>query len=372
MRIIGIVGIADPPRPEVPEAIAAAKKAGIRVMMITGDSKKTAGAIGARVGLHATQHLLGKDIDQYNDDELSELLRSEVIFSRTTPEHKLRIVSLLQKQGEVTAMTGDGVNDAPALRKADIGIAMGLRGTDVAKGASDMVLTDDNFASIINAIREGRRQYENIKKFVCYLLTSNLGELIAIFLNILLGGPLILIPVQILWVNLVTDGLTSIALGLEPDEKDVMNQAPRKQREPIVNKPNLVSISLIGAYIGIACLLLFHYQLKKEDYEVAQTMAFCFLVSCENLNVLNFRSLRTPIHRLDFFSNPWLLAALTGTILLQFAAVSFTFFQKGLHTVALSLEHWLLIFSLSLPILIIPEIYKMFRKEPNSVKAVAN
>ena len=369
LRIIGIVGIADPPRPEVPEAIAAAKNAGIRIMMITGDSKKTAKAIGARVGLNTNQHLLGKDIDRCSDEELSELLHSEVIFSRTTPEHKLRIVSLLQKQGEVTAMTGDGVNDAPALRKADIGIAMGLRGTDVAKGASDMVLTDDNFASIINAIREGRRQYENIKKFVCYLLTSNLGELLAIFLNILLGGPLILLPVQILWVNLVTDGLTSIALGLEPDEKDVMNQKPRKQREPIVNKPNLISISLVGGYIGIVCLLLFHYQLKKEDYEVAQTMAFCFLVSCENLAVLNFRSLRTPIYKLDFFSNPWLLAALSGTILIQFAAVSFTFLQKGLHTVSLSLEHWVIIFSLSLPILIIPEIYKMIRKDPNSSNA---
>ena len=369
LRIIGVVGIADPPRPEVPEAISAAKNAGIRIMMITGDSQKTAKAIGSKVGLNATQHLMGKDIDTKEDGELSKILQSEVIFSRTTPEHKLRIVSLLQKQGEVTAMTGDGVNDAPALRKADIGIAMGLRGTDVAKGASDMVLTDDNFASIINAIREGRRQYENIKKFVCYLLTSNLGELVAIFLNILLGGPLILLPVQILWVNLVTDGLTSIALGLEPDEKDVMNQAPRKQREPIVNKPNLISISLIGGYIGIVCLLLFHHQLKTEDYKVAQTMAFCFLVCCENLNVLNFRSLRTPIHRIDFFSNPWLLLALIGTMLIQFAAVYLAFLQKGLQTTALSLDHWVLIFALSLPVLVIPEIYKLLMMSSRGAKS---
>ena len=192
--------------------------------------------------------MVGPGIDTLDDDALRTALDEEVVVARVTPEHKLRIVSLLQNAGQVVAMTGDGVNDAPALKKADVGVAMGIRGTEVAKGASDMVLTDDNFASIVSAVEEGRRQYDNIQKFVRYLLSSNTGEVTAIFINILLGGPLILLPVQILWMNLVTDGVTSVALGLEPVEPGIMQRPPRDQRDPILDRRGILTI------LGLGCL----------------------------------------------------------------------------------------------------------------------
>ncbi|EMI53242.1 cation-transporting ATPase, E1-E2 family, partial [Rhodopirellula sallentina SM41] len=209
LTLLGVVGMMDPPRPEVADAVALAGTAGIRVVMITGDSAATALAIARKIGLPSETALVGSQLDGISDAELSERIRGDVLFARTTPEQKLRIVNAFQAQGHIVGMTGDGVNDAPALKKADIGIAMGERGTDVAKGAADIVLTDDNFSSIIGAVEEGRRQYDNIQKFVRYLLSSNTGEVVAIFLNIVMGGPLLFLPVQILWMNLVTDGLTA-------------------------------------------------------------------------------------------------------------------------------------------------------------------
>ena len=236
LTLLGIVGIIDPPHPEVPEAVRLARSAGIRSIMITGDAPATALSIARSIGLRVKRAIRGRELKAMNDNRLRRALQEEVLFARTTPEDKLRIVSVLKKMGQVVGMTGDGVNDAPALKKADIGIAMGLRGTDVAKGASDMILTDDNFASIIRAVEEGRRQYDNIQKFVRYLLSSNMGEVLAIFVNILLGGPLILLPVQILWMNLVTDGMTAVALGLEGIEKGIMQRPPRAVQEPILDR----------------------------------------------------------------------------------------------------------------------------------------
>jgi Ca2+-transporting ATPase len=262
--LLGIVGIIDPPHEEVPEAIEMAKSAGIHIIMITGDNPDTATSIANYIGLEVERAITSSELSQMDDETLGRALQEKVLFARARPEDKLRIVRILKTQDEVVAMTGDGVNDAPALKEADIGIAMGKKGTDVAKNASDIILTDDNFASIINAVKEGRREYNNIQKFVQYLLASNSGEVIVIFLNILVGGPLILIPVQILWMNLVTDSMTAIALGVEPAEKAIMDRRPRKVHEPILDRQGIIMIAVLGSYIGLATLWLFHYYLSKD------------------------------------------------------------------------------------------------------------
>ncbi|BDY12519.1 HAD-IC family P-type ATPase [Hydrogenimonas cancrithermarum] len=365
LTLLGVVGIIDPPRPEVPEAIRTAQRAGIRVVMITGDAPLTALAIAKEVGLDATRAVTGSELAGMEDEELSRALKEGVIFARTTPQDKLRIVKVLQREGLVTAMTGDGVNDAPALKQADIGIAMGRRGTDVAKGAADMILLDDNFASIVGAVKEGRRQYDNIKKFVTYLLSSNTGEVIAIFVNILLGGPLILLPVQILWMNLVTDGLTAVALGLEPAEKGIMERPPHSVNAPFLELRGILMIILLGGYIGGGSLWLFHHYLtsglpEHEAVALAQTVAFTGIIVLEKMNVFNYRSLHAPIPVIGFFTNPWVLGAWMLTVGAQVAAVYVPFLQNALHTVPLRWEDWLLIFEVALPIFVVVELYKAF------------
>jgi len=363
LTLLGIVGIIDPPRPEVPEAVRLAHTAGIRGLMITGDAPATALAIARIIDMPGKRAITGRELSRMDDDELRQALQEDVLFARTTPEDKLRIVELLQGMGHVVGMTGDGVNDAPALKRADIGIAMGLRGTDVAKNAADMVLTDDNFASIIGAVEEGRRQYDNIKKFVRYLLSSNLGEVVAIFVNILLGGPLILLPVQILWMNLVTDGMTAVALGLEPAEKGIMQRPPRAAREPILDRGGILRILLLGGYIGIATLWLFHHYLqdgRPEQMMLAQTVAFTGIIMLEKMNVFNFRALQAPLSVIGFFSNRWVLLAWTVTIGLQVCAVYVPFLQSALHTVPLGWTDWGLIFLVAIPILLVSEAYKWF------------
>tara|TARA_R110002049_G_scaffold50370_3_gene143097 strand:- start:138753 stop:141488 length:2736 start_codon:yes stop_codon:yes gene_type:complete len=361
LELLGIVGMMDPPRASVPEAIKMAYAAGIRVLMITGDSPKTAGAIANQIGLNMDRAVTGSELMTMSDEQLSDTVKSNVLFARTTPEHKLRIVTALQGHGEIVAMTGDGVNDAPALKKADIGIAMGNRGTDVAKGASDIVLTDDNFSSIVGAIEEGRRQYDNIQKFVRYLLSSNTGEVVAIFVNIILGGPLIFLPVQILWMNLVTDGATAVALGLEPAEKSVMQRPPRSPSAPVIDGKGFAVIAAFGIYIGLASIWLFNDYVTSGDtakVAVAQTAAFTCIVLIEKANVLNFRSLQTPLRQVGYFSNPWVLMAIALTVALQVAAVYVPFLQAALRTVPLAIGDWLRIIALALPIFLIAETFK--------------
>ena len=364
LTLLGIVGMIDPPRPEVPEAIRLAHTAGIRVIIITGDAPETATAIAKRVGLTVTQTLTGTNLSAMADKDLQTVLTEPALFARTTPEHKLRLVRLLQDMGEIVGMTSDGVNDAPALKQANIGIAMGLRGTEVARSAAEMILTDDNFASIIGAIEEGRRQYDNIQKFVRYLLGSNTAEIIAILVNILIGGPLILLPVQILWMNLVTDGVTAVALGLEPAEKGVMKRPPRSTSASILDREGVLTILAIGSYMGLATLWLFHYYLSSGQANagaIAQTVAFSGLILLEKMNVFNFRALREPLSVIGFFSNPWVLLAWASMIGLQVAAVYIPLLQNALHTVPLGWADWGLMLLVAAPVFIIAETTKWWR-----------
>ncbi|MGR8948441.1 MAG: cation-translocating P-type ATPase [Gammaproteobacteria bacterium] len=376
LSLLGFVGIIDPARTEVPSAIATAGAAGIEVVMITGDAPETALAVARQIGLNVSRAVTGREIDKFSDEQLQQALTEKVVFARTTPQHKLRIVTLLQQQGHVVGMTGDGVNDAPALKKADIGISMGLRGTDVARNASDIVLTDDNFASIVGAVEEGRRQYSNITKFVRYLLSSNTGEVVAIFLNIVIGGPLILLPVQILWMNLVTDGMTAVALGMEPTDAALMRNKPRARGTPIVDRMGLLMVAVLGGYIGLVTLLLYHWYLGGDNPEqimMAQTMAFTAIIVLEKVNVFNFRSLTQPLSRIGFFTNPWILIAWLATVGLQIAAVYVPFFQQALHTVPLGLKEWALIALFALPMFAVTEILKICRKrrEENTNASIA-
>jgi Ca2+-transporting ATPase len=359
LTLLGIVGILDPPRPEVPAAVALTRSAGIRVVVITGDAAPTALAIARKIGLAPARSLSGTELDAMEDRELRLTLSQDVLFARTTPEHKLRIVSALQELGQVVAMTGDGVNDAPALKKADVGIAMGIRGTDVARGASDMVLTDDNFASIVAAVEEGRRQYDNIVKFVGNLVSSNLGEVVALLGNILMGGPLIFLPVQILWINLVTDGLTSIALGVEPAERGVMRRPPREPDAPILDRVRTLTLLLMGAYVGVATLWLFERALAAgAEIAQARSLAFTALIVLEVANALNFRGLRAPLHALGPFGNPWLLVAMGGSLALQALAVYGGELSRILHLAPLRPEDWGLLFVVAAPLVVASELVK--------------
>lgn len=368
LTLLGITGIIDPPRAEIKEAIRKTQNAGIKVIMITGDSPDTALAIAQQTGLPANKAITGTELRTLDEQTLLSLIQDHVVFARTVPEDKHRIVKLLQAQNHLVAMTGDGVNDAPALKQADIGIAMGIRGTDVAKGAADMVLIDDNFASIVSAIEEGRRQYANIRKFVRYLTSSNFGETLAVFLNILIGAPLILLPIQILWINLVTDSVTAFSLSAEKAEGNIMREPPRPSRQAILDKDSFLHLGLFGIYIAAATLILFEVY-RPHDYAKANSIAFTALVIMANIHTLNFRSLKAPMHRIGFFSNIWLLIAITTMIGLQICAVYTPVLQKALNTAPLTINEWGLILVTALPLLILTEIYKSVRYNPNDCRA---
>jgi P-type Ca2+ transporter type 2C len=357
---LGIIGIFDPPRSEVPDALIKAKKAGINVIMITGDSPTTANAIASQIGLNVEKTVTSNDMEKMSDEVLFELLKQDILFARTVPKDKFRIVKLLQSNDQLVAMTGDGVNDAPALKQADVGIAMGIRGTDVARSASDIVISDDNFASIVSAIQEGRRQYANIRKFVLYLTSSNIGEVLAILINIFMGGALILLPIQILWINLVTDSATAISLSVEQEEINSMNEPPRQVNIPLLTKMSFVLLALFGSYIGVISFVLYLFYLK-ESYMLANTVAFTAIVVMANIHVLNFRHLHGSISKIGWFSNKWLLIAILAMLALQITAIYTPGLQRVLHTVPLTATEWAAIFFCSLPLFIIPEIYKWIR-----------
>ena len=363
---LGLVGIIDPPRPEVPAAVAEAHAAGARIIMITGDSPVTAQAIARGIGLNPQTVMTHEVLAAMSDTALSDALDSDTLIARAEPADKMRIVALLQDKQQIVAMTGDGVNDAPALEQADIGIAMGIRGTDVAKDASDLVLLDDNFATIIAAIREGRRQFDNLRKFVRYLLSSNAGEVIALVVNIIIGGPLIFLATQILWMNLITDGLTAVALGMEKAEPGQMDEPPRPMHAPILGWSGVALIALFGFYTGLSSLWIF-WSLLPVDETLARTAAFTAMVVFEKFSVFAFRSLRAPNSRIGWTSNPFLLLALAATLGAQVAAVYWAPLQTLLKTTGLGVAEWQMIGLFTLPLIIIPELVKaiMLRRRAN-------
>jgi len=356
---VGLQAMIDPPREEAKLAIAKCKSAGIRVIMITGDHKRTAEAIGKELGLE------GKVVDGHELDSivnLEEVVDEIAIYSRVDPRHKLRIVEALRAKGYVVAMTGDGVNDAPALKKADIGIAMGISGTDVAKEASDMILTDDNFASIVNAVEEGRGIFDNIKKFVEYLLSSNLGEILVIFFAIIIGWPLPLVAIQILWINLLTDGFPALALGVDPAEKDIMSRKPRKKSDPLLSKYVLKRMVIIGFIMMLGTLFLFRLFDPANNLIKAQTVAFTALVMFQLFNVLNCRSENSSIFKVGVLGNKKLVLAIVSSIVLQLVVIYVPFFAGVFKTVPLSGIDWLYIILISSSVLVYGEIDKLFRK----------
>ena len=316
----------DPPRPEVKAAIKSCEEAGIKTVMITGDHKLTAVAIAKELGLLKQGKVFsGADLDNLTDEQFEKIADQVDVYARVSPAHKLRVVTALAKQGHVVAVTGDGVNDAPALKKADIGIAMGITGTDVSKEAAGMVLTNDNFASIVAAVEEGRGIYDNIKKYLMFLLSSNIGEILlmagAILLGPLIGlpyGAIPLIAIQILWVNLATDGLPAIALSIDPPAPDIMKQKPRKRGQGIFTKPVLTLMAVGGLWSCLVNLGIFKWALDSgRGMLEAQALCFLTLIIIQFFKAYNFRSDKHSIFKIGFFKNKWLnLAILWETILL--------------------------------------------------------
>ena len=341
---LGLVGMIDPPRPEAVKAIASARRAGIRTIMVTGDHANTAVAIARELGLlvRSGKALTGADLDQMDDGQLAHAVSWVDVFARVQPEHKVRIVRALQANGEIVGMTGDGVNDGPAVKEADIGIAMGKTGTDVTKEASDIVLADDNFATIIAAIEEGRIIYDNIRKFIRYLLGCNVGEVLTMLLAALIGLPLPLLPIQILWMNLVTDGLPAIALSVDPGDQDIMERPPRPPKEGIFARGLHVRIAAQGTLIGMCTLLVFILELfwGTGSLDSARTMAFTTLVLSQLLFVFQCRSEEHRVWEVGIFGNPWLMGAVCLSIAMHMGVVYIPIIQPIFKTVALSWGQW--------------------------------
>jgi len=376
LTLLGFVGMIDPPREEVKDSIAEAKAAGITPVMITGDHQSTAVAIAKELGIasSAEESMTGAEIDKLTDEAFAEKIRNIRVFARVSPEHKVKIVKGFKAHGHIVSMTGDGVNDAPSLKSADIGVAMGITGTDVAKGASDMILTDDNFTTIVHAVREGRTIYANIKKAVTFLLTCNFGEIVAILFSILFFWPLPLLATQILWINLVTDTLPAIALGVDPAEKDVMRRKPRDPKEGFFAGGAAWRAVLGGLLIGTLTIIAFGIGLAEHGYGLwsddipeeamvyARTMAFVVIASSQLFYALAKRSHDKSVFQIGVFSNKLLIGAILAGLALQFAAVSIPPLARAFRVQFLSPADWLLVIGLSLMPLAVNEIIKLFTR----------
>jgi Ca2+-transporting ATPase len=350
---IGLLGMIDPARPEVAPAIRTARKAGIETVMITGDYLNTALAIGQEIGLlhEGEQALTGTQLDRMEDGEFENIVEEVAVYARVSPQHKVKIVDALKARGHVVAMTGDGVNDAPALKRSSIGVAMGITGTDVSKETADMVLTDDNYASIVAAIEQGRIIYSNIRKFVYYLLSCNMAEIAILLVAMLAGWPLPLLPIQLLMLNLITDGLPALALGMEKGDPDIMDQPPRPVREPIINRDMIIGIVVQTVAISLAVLMAFQIGLRAGEAH-ARTMAFATLSISELLRAYTSRSERYSLLAIGVFSNRWMQWAVLTSLVILLAIIYVPFLDPIFGTTLLTLEDW----SVMLPLILVPSL----------------
>ncbi|MBY0756164.1 calcium-translocating P-type ATPase, PMCA-type [Clostridium sardiniense] len=357
---IGLAGSIDPPRAEARDAVLKCKLAGIKPVMITGDHKNTALAIAKSLNIckNEEQVLTGKEIEAMTDKELYNKVNNIRVFARVSPNHKLRIVKAFKSRGNIVAMTGDGVNDAPAIKEADIGISMGISGTDVTKEASSMILMDDNFNTIVAAVEEGRVIYDNIRKFIRYLLSCNLGEVLTMFLATLFMLPNPLTPIQILFVNLATDGLPAIALGVDPADNDIMRQQPREKKEGIFARGLTEKILIRGTLIGICTLLSFMVgRYYRMDLETCRTIALSTLIMSQLFHVFECRSERHSIFEIKLFTNPYLVGAVTISISMLLAILYVPFLRGIFHTVPLMINHWAIVAFFSGVIAFINSVY---------------
>ncbi len=351
LTFAGLIAMIDPPREEVKKAMAQCFTAGIKTVMITGDHRNTAVAIARQLGFFHEDSLAltGEELDKMPQEQLAQKVEKVCVYARVSPEHKLRVVRTWRSCGNIVAMTGDGINDAPAVKEADIGVAMGITGTDVTKEVSDMVVTDDNFASIVAAVEEGRGIYDNIKKFVHYLLSCNAGEILVMFVSSLIGLPVPLLPIHILWVNLVTDGLPALALGVDPVDANIMKRPPRPTNESVINVKNASAMLIQGAFIALCSLAAFCTVLFIEDegIERARTAAFIVLACSQLFHSFNCRSREQSIFKIGIFTNTKLLAAVCVSFLLQMAVVYVPFFQVIFKTQPLGILDWIIAITLS-------------------------
>ncbi|WP_426348002.1 cation-translocating P-type ATPase [Alloiococcus sp. CFN-8] len=380
LTVLGLVGMIDPPREEVKDSIETCKQAGITTIMITGDHKKTALAIAKELGIadNENQSVSGVELDALTDEQLAERVKNLRVFARVSPEHKVRIVRAFKANDNIVSMTGDGVNDAPSLKAADIGVAMGITGTDVAKGAADMILTDDNFSTIIRAVEEGRNIFANIKKSILFLLSCNIGEIVALFFAILLGWAAPLEPIHILWVNLVTDTLPALSLGMDPGDPDIMSYKPRRAKDSIF-KGTMGFMILNGVLIGVLTLIAFYIGAVEENgihglaalhpdnlngdaLVHAQTMAFIVLSASQLIHSLNLRNVNKSIFSVGLFTNKYLIGAIVVGILLQDIVITVPFLANLFNVWDLALNDWLIVSGLALVPLIVNEIIKLFKR----------
>jgi Ca2+-transporting ATPase len=363
---LGLMAMKDPLRPEAVEAVRLCQDAGIVAAMITGDHKDTAVAIARELGLYQgdSSALSAHDLDQLTDEQLAQKVESVSVYARVSAEHKLRIVQAWKRRGAIVAMTGDGVNDAPAIKAADIGVAMGITGTDVTKEASDMIVTDDNFASIAAAVEEGRAVFDNIRKTVHFLLSCNFSEVLVMLFSTLLGLPLPLLPIHILWMNLVTDGIPALALAVDPKAPDLMKRRPRRPDAQLLDGKRLVAVGVEGLMLSVIALGAFVYSLYgwHQTVEEARTVAFTVIVVAQLVHAFNCRSERLSIFQVGFLTNRALLWAVLLSLVMQVAVLSLPAAWPIFKVAPLPIENWELMAAMVLLPLIIVEAAKWIKR----------
>jgi Ca2+-transporting ATPase len=361
--LVGMVGMIDPPRPEVQEAIKICRRAGIRPIMITGDHPLTARFIAHELGISDNMRIkTGQELDKMSAEQLAEVVNEVSVYARVTPEHKLRIVEVLQSKNNVVAMTGDGVNDSPALRKADIGVAMGITGTDVSKEAAQMVLLDDNFTTIVAAVEEGRAIYENIRRFVKFSIAGNLGKVLVMLFAPFLGISIALLPLQLLWLNLLTDGLLGLGLGVEPADKSIMQFPPRNKMARFFSREIIRDVLLIGIFVGIVSLALgyAYYDPLQPESRTWQTMIFTAIAFMQIGQALASRSNVLSFFEIGIFSNPTLLGMVGITFLLQLLVLYVPFFEGFFQITPLSVDQLLICIGVGVLTFALLELQKRF------------